>query len=91
MCYLFTLKSMHSFSLGIQKMVMECTPIYISSAAAATGHRTSLLRACNLLQTVIRKHIGSENINVDVSKGDISAEMNRLQTNNGISSTIEVR
>lgn len=62
-------------------MLKKCILIYIWTASAATGCRPSLLRACNLLLTVIRRDRRTGTINICFSKEDLLADLSGIYTN----------
>lgn len=70
-------------------MLEECLFIYVSSVSCTAGRKSSPLRACTALPTVMRRDNETRTSNVDFPKGDISADLNRLYINNGTRGMLE--
>lgn len=58
--------------------------IYLSSALAAAGWRTFLLRACNLFPTDVSRHAGTETIKMICLKEIFSTDLTGNYTNSVI-------
>lgn len=64
--------------------VKEIIQVYVLSISAATGRIMSLLKACNVLLAAARGDSGTKAININLSKGNLSADLNGLYTSSVI-------
>lgn len=87
---LLPFESLHAFSLFISKTLEKSFLIYLSSALAAASWRTSLLRACSLFLTGIRRPAGTEPIIMRFSKEEFSPDLTGHYTSNVIEGMLGV-